>query len=136
MDLVTYKSISDGIAAPDNGDTRFYIRVTSRIYHEHIEILYAKKFIALIGDNISTTIIVDNQSTGFGTAETATLTKYITFENSAGSENGQGVAFFNNANQAVYYKCTFSLGFKIHFLYKTRYSSKIAKFMEQSYIWW
>ncbi|XP_022156269.1 probable pectinesterase/pectinesterase inhibitor 32 isoform X2 [Momordica charantia] len=75
MDLVTYKSISDGIAAPDNGDTRFYIRVTSRIYHEHIEILYAKKFIALIGDNISTTIIVDNQSTGFGTAETATLSQ-------------------------------------------------------------
>lgn len=75
MDLVTYKSISDGIAAPDNGDTRFYIRVTSGIYHEHIEILYAKKFIALIGDNISTTIIVDNQSTGFGTAETATFSK-------------------------------------------------------------
>ncbi|KAL0535344.1 hypothetical protein IC582_029673 [Cucumis melo] len=117
-----FKRISDAIvAAPNNSNTRFYIHVAPGTYHEAIQIPKAKKFIALIGDDAFTTIIIDNRSngTGFKTNNSATLTvqgdnfmaKSLTFENSAGPQNGQAVAVFDKADHTAYYKCRF-LGFQ------------------------
>lgn len=48
-----FGSINDDAiaAAPDNSNTRFYIRVTPGTYHERLQIPTSKTFIALIGDN-------------------------------------------------------------------------------------
>lgn len=73
-----FNSINDAIAAaPNHSNTRFYIHVSPGTYNERLEIPSAKKFIALIGDNAFTTIIVDNRSngTGFKTNNSATLSK-------------------------------------------------------------
>ncbi|XP_022952993.1 probable pectinesterase/pectinesterase inhibitor 7 [Cucurbita moschata] len=113
-----FKSISEAIAAaPNNSNTRFYIRVTPGIYRGHLEIPPAKKFIALIGDSALTTIIVDNRShgTGFKTSESATLVvngdnfmaQHLSFENSAEPQNGQAVAVLDYAKHSVYYDCRF-----------------------------
>ncbi|XP_022952377.1 probable pectinesterase/pectinesterase inhibitor 7 isoform X1 [Cucurbita moschata] len=113
-----FKSITDAIAAaPNNSNTRFYIRVSPGIYHEHLEIASAKKFIALIGENEFTTIIVDNRSNagGFRTSESATMVvkgnnfmaQHLSFENSADHQDGQAVAVLDDAKYTVYYKCRF-----------------------------
>ena len=73
-----FKTIAAAIAAaPDNSNTRFYIRVTPGTYHERLQIPPTKTFIALIGDNALTTIIVDDRSNarGFKTSDSATLSK-------------------------------------------------------------
>ncbi|XP_022952744.1 pectinesterase 2-like [Cucurbita moschata] len=113
-----FKSISEAIAAaPDNSNTRFYIRVSPGTYRGHLEIPPNKKFIALIGDNALTTIIVDNRShgTGFSTTDSATLVvngdhymaQHLSFENSAEHQNGQAVAVLNHSKFTTYYKCRF-----------------------------
>lgn len=73
-----FKSIGAAIsAAPDNSNSRFYIRIKSGTYNEHIEVESQKTFITLIGDNAATTVIVDSRSngTGFGTSQSATFGK-------------------------------------------------------------
>ncbi|XP_022148123.1 probable pectinesterase/pectinesterase inhibitor 39 [Momordica charantia] len=113
-----YVHISDAIAAaPNNGSIRFYIHVKPGIYKEHIEVPELKTFISLIGDDASTTVIVDDRSNhaGFSTTSSATFTvkakhfvaQFLTFQNSAGPENGQAVAVLSEANYTAYYKCVF-----------------------------
>ncbi|KAL0535345.1 hypothetical protein IC582_029674 [Cucumis melo] len=113
-----FKTIIDAIvAALDNSNTRFYIHVTPGTYHERLQIPPTKTFIALIGDNALTTIIVDDRSNarGFKTSDFATLTvnsnnflaKSLTFENSAGPQNGQVVAVLDQARFTAYQKCRF-----------------------------
>lgn len=73
-----FVKINDAIAAAPNFSTRrFYIHVKPGTYHEIIIVPSQKTFIALIGDDASTTIIVSNRSnaTGFSTASSATLSK-------------------------------------------------------------
>ncbi|CAK9308721.1 unnamed protein product [Citrullus colocynthis] len=73
-----FVKINDAIAAAPNFSTRrFYIHVKPGTYHEIIIVSSQKTFIALIGDDASTTIIVSNRSnaTGFSTASSATLSK-------------------------------------------------------------
>ncbi|XP_022150325.1 probable pectinesterase/pectinesterase inhibitor 44 [Momordica charantia] len=114
--------VNDAIAAAPNFSTsRFYIHVKPGTYNEHVEVPAQKTFIALIGDDASTTIIVDNRSngTGFSTATSATLTvsgenfmaQSLTFQNSAGPDKGQAVAVLDQAKHTVYYKCVF-LGYQ------------------------
>lgn len=77
-----YKTIKDAIAAaPDNSITRFYIHVMAGTYNEHVEIPSTKTFVALIGDDASTTIIVDNRSNriGFKTFHSATFSKFWSY---------------------------------------------------------
>ncbi|KAL4012429.1 hypothetical protein IC575_029531 [Cucumis melo] len=113
-----FKTIIDAIvAAPDNSNTQFYIHVTPGTYHERLQIPPTKTFVALIGDNALTTIIVDDRSNarGFKTSDSATLTvnsnnflaKSLTFENSAGPQNGQVVAVLDQARFTAYHKCRF-----------------------------
>ncbi|KAE8648077.1 hypothetical protein Csa_018832 [Cucumis sativus] len=117
-----FKTITDAIASvPNNLNTRFYIHVTPGTYHECLQIPPTKTFIALIGDNALTTIIVDDRSNarGFKTIDSATLTvngnnflaQSLTFKNSAGPQNGQAVAVLDEAHFTTYYKCRF-LGFQ------------------------
>lgn len=76
--LGNFTRVSDAIAkAPNFSTTRFYIHVKPGTYHEHVEVPAQKTFIALIGDDPSTTLIVDNRSnhTGFSTPTSATLSK-------------------------------------------------------------
>uniref|UniRef100_A0A0A0KNI2 Pectinesterase n=1 Tax=Cucumis sativus TaxID=3659 RepID=A0A0A0KNI2_CUCSA len=73
-----FVKINDAIAAaPNFSTTRFYIHVKPGTYKEIIEVPYEKTCIALIGDDASTTIIVNNRSNGTGssTASSATLSK-------------------------------------------------------------
>lgn len=73
-----FVKVNDAIAAaPNFSMTRFYIHVKPGTYQEIIEVPSEKTFIALIGDDSSTTIIVNNRSNGTGssTASSATLSK-------------------------------------------------------------
>ncbi|XP_038889244.1 probable pectinesterase/pectinesterase inhibitor 39 [Benincasa hispida] len=132
-----FVKVNDAIAAaPNFSTTRFYIHVKRGIYKEIVEVPSQKTFIALIGDDASTTIIVNNRSnaTGFTTATTATLSKlqffsiitlacllavngenfmaqFLTFENSAGPKGGQAIAVVDQAKHTAYYKCVF-LGYQ------------------------
>ncbi|XP_022150332.1 probable pectinesterase/pectinesterase inhibitor 39 [Momordica charantia] len=110
--------VSDAIAAaPNFSTTRFYIHVKPGIYKEHVEVPVQKTFIALIGEDASTTIIVDNRSngSGFSTQTTATLivkgqnfmAQFLTFENSAEQKEGQAIAVMDQAKHTAYYKCVF-----------------------------
>ncbi|XP_022951717.1 probable pectinesterase/pectinesterase inhibitor 39 [Cucurbita moschata] len=131
-----FVKISDAIvAAPNFTTTRFYIHIKPGIYNEHIEVPFQKTFISLIGDNASTTIIVDNRSkaAGFSTSNSATLTvnganfmaKFLTFQNSAGPKMGQAVAVLDQAKHTAYYKCVF-LGYQ-----DTLYAAAVPQFFKE-----
>ncbi|XP_022151324.1 pectinesterase 2-like [Momordica charantia] len=128
--------VSDATAAaPNFGTTRFYIHIKPGIYKEHVEVPVQKTFIALIGDDASTTIIVDNRSngSGFSTSATATLTvkgqnfmaQSLTFQNSAGPNEHQAIALLDQAKHTAYYKCVF-LGYQ-----DTLYAAAVPQFFKE-----
>ncbi|KAG6599039.1 pectinesterase-like [Cucurbita moschata] len=131
-----YVKISDAIAAAPNLSTkRFSIHVKPGTYKELIEVPPSKTFIALIGDDASTTIIVDDRSNGTGstTATSATLTvrganfmaQSLTFQNSAGPKEHQAVAVLDQAKHSAYYKCVF-LGYQ-----DTLYAGGLPQFFRE-----
>ncbi|XP_031745525.1 probable pectinesterase/pectinesterase inhibitor 39 [Cucumis sativus] len=128
--------INDAIAAaPNFSTTRFYIHVKPGTYQEIIEVPYEKTCIALIGDDSSTTIIVNNRSNGTGssTASSATLTvngiklhgSVLTFQNTAGPNEGQAIALLDQATHTAYYKCVF-LGYQ-----DTLYAGALPQFFKE-----
>ncbi|XP_050945484.1 probable pectinesterase/pectinesterase inhibitor 39 [Cucumis melo] len=131
-----FVKVNDAIAAaPNFSMTRFYIHVKPGTYQEIIEVPSEKTFIALIGDDSSTTIIVNNRSNGTGssTASSATLTVYgenfmaqfLTFQNSAGPNEGQAIAVLDQAKHTAYYRCVF-LGYQ-----DTLYAGSVPQFFKE-----
>uniref|UniRef100_A0A9I9EGY8 Pectinesterase n=1 Tax=Cucumis melo TaxID=3656 RepID=A0A9I9EGY8_CUCME len=124
--------VNEAIAtAPNFSTTRFYIHVKPGTYREINEVPSEKTFIALIGDDASTTIIVNNQSNGTrsSTASSATLknfmAQFLTSQNSAGPNEGQAIAVLDQAKHTAYYKCVF-LGYQ-----DTLYAGSISQFFKE-----
>ncbi|XP_043699313.1 pectinesterase-like [Telopea speciosissima] len=115
-----YKTISEAVAASSklrSGTSRFVIYVKKGTYKENVEITKSMKNIMLIGDGIGATIVtggknVQDGSTTFRSATVAAvgdgfIAKAMTFQNTAGPQKHQAVAFRSGSDQSVFYQCSF-----------------------------
>ncbi|KAL3623555.1 hypothetical protein CASFOL_032371 [Castilleja foliolosa] len=113
-----FTTIEEAIgAAPNNSDKRFVIYVKRGVYNEYVEIIKKKWNIMMIGDGINATVISGNRSfvDGWTTYRSATfalkgkgfMARDITFENTAGPEKHQAVAFRSDSDLSVLFRCSF-----------------------------
>ncbi|XP_073109351.1 pectinesterase-like [Elaeis guineensis] len=113
-----YDTISAAIAAASkqsNGTSRFVIHVKAGVYNENIDT--SMKNLTIIGDGINATIVtgsknVKDGSTTFRSATFAVtgdgfIARGMTFQNTAGPEKHQAVAFRSSSDLSVYYQCSF-----------------------------
>ncbi|XP_043698961.1 pectinesterase-like [Telopea speciosissima] len=116
-----YKTISEAVAASSklrSGTSRFVIYVKKGTYQENVEITKSMKNIMLIGDGIDATIVtgsknVQDGSTTFRSATVGAvgdgfIAKAMTFQNTAGPQKHQAVAFRSGSDQSVLYQCSFN----------------------------
>ncbi|KAL3812803.1 hypothetical protein ACJIZ3_014071 [Penstemon smallii] len=131
-----FTSISDAIrAAPDYNIKTFVIHVKKGVYKEYVEIGTEKSNIMLIGDGIDATVVSGNRNRvdGWETHQSATfsvkgqgfIARDITFENTAGPEKQQAVAFMSESDRTVMYRCAFR-GYQ-----DTLYASKQRQFYRE-----
>ncbi|GER41741.1 plant invertase/pectin methylesterase inhibitor [Striga asiatica] len=118
-DTGNFTSITAAIqAAPERSRTRFVIYIKRGVYKEYIDNIDNKKWnIMLVGDGMDATIITGDHSnaTDWRTYKSATfhtkgvgfIARDITFENTAGPEEGQAVAFHFESDLSVLYRCGF-----------------------------
>ncbi|KAJ4960521.1 hypothetical protein NE237_020431 [Protea cynaroides] len=115
-----YKTISEALSASSklrNGTSRFVIYVKKGTYKENVGITKFMKNIMLIGDGIDATIVTGSKnyvdgSTTFRSATVAAvgdgfIAKALTFENTAGPQKQQAVAFRSSSDQSIFYQCSF-----------------------------
>ncbi|XP_043695106.1 pectinesterase-like [Telopea speciosissima] len=115
-----YKTISEALSASTkqrSGTSRFVIYVKKGTYNENVQVTKSMKNIMLIGDGIDTTIVtgsknVKDGSTTFNSATFAAvgdgfIAKYMTFQNTAGPQKYQAVAFRSGSDKSVFYQCSF-----------------------------
>ncbi|XP_042502548.1 pectinesterase-like [Macadamia integrifolia] len=115
-----YKTISEALTASSklrSGTSRFVVYVKKGTYKENIEITKSMKNIMLIGDGIDATIVtgsknVQDGSTTFRSATIAAvgdgfIAKAMTFQNIAGPQKHQAVAFRSGSDLSVFYQCSF-----------------------------
>ncbi|KAH0652524.1 hypothetical protein KY289_030202 [Solanum tuberosum] len=111
-----FTRIKDAIdAAPQLSTKRFVIYIKKGIYKEYVEISKKKWNIMMIGDGIDVTIISGNRNfiDGWTTYRSATfavkgqgfIARDITFENTAGPEKHQAVAFRSDSDLSVLFRC-------------------------------
>lgn len=112
-----FTAVSEAVkAAPDHGQ-RFVIYVKKGVYNEYVEISKKKWNIMMIGDGIDVTVISGNRNfiDGWTTYRSATfavkgqgfIARDITFENTAGPEKHQAVAYRSDSDLSVLYRCAF-----------------------------
>ncbi|KAF9587121.1 hypothetical protein IFM89_039664 [Coptis chinensis] len=86
-----FTSISDAIStAPDNSTHRFVIYIKKGVYRENVEVKKKKKNLMIVGD------------VGIGF-----IARDIAFENTAGPEKHQAVAYRSDSDLSVLYRCGF-----------------------------
>ncbi|XP_031104362.1 pectinesterase/pectinesterase inhibitor PPE8B-like [Ipomoea triloba] len=111
-----FTSIKHAIsAAPELSSRRYVIYVKKGVYREYIEIGKKKWNIVLIGDGMDQTVISGNRSyvDGWTTYKSATfavkgqgfIARDVTFENTAGPEKHQAVAFRSDSDLSVLFRC-------------------------------
>ncbi|KAG9131612.1 hypothetical protein Leryth_015161 [Lithospermum erythrorhizon] len=111
-----FTSIQDAVAAaPESSSKRFVIYIKKGVYKENVEISKKKWNIMMIGDGIDVTVISGNRNfiDGWTTYRSATfavkgrgfIARGITFENTAGPEKHQAVAFRSDSDLSVLYRC-------------------------------
>ncbi|VFQ92550.1 unnamed protein product [Cuscuta campestris] len=111
-----FTSVSDAVAAaPDTSFRRYVIYVKKGVYREYVEIGKKKWNLMLIGDGMDATIFSGNRSfiDGWTTYRSATfavkgrgfIARDLTFENTAGPEKHQAVAFRSDSDLSVLYRC-------------------------------
>ncbi|GER55267.1 plant invertase/pectin methylesterase inhibitor [Striga asiatica] len=112
-----YRSIGQAIIeAPSHSVRRYVIHVKAGVYKENIDMKRKKTNIMLVGDGIGKTVITGNRNfkQGWTTFRTATfavsgkgfIARDITFRNTAGPENHQGVALRVDSDQSAFYRCS------------------------------
>ncbi|XP_051131719.1 pectinesterase/pectinesterase inhibitor PPE8B-like [Andrographis paniculata] len=102
-------------AAAASSSRRFVIHVKRGVYREFVEISKKKWNIMLVGDGADATVISGNRSFigGWTTYRSATfavkgrgfIARDITFENAAGPEKHQAVAYRSDSDLSVLYRC-------------------------------
>lgn len=113
-----FTKIEDAIsAAPENSSTRFVIYIKKGVYNEYVEIGKKKWNIMMIGDGVDQTVITGDRNNvdGWTTYRSATfavkgpkfMARDITFQNTAGPQKHQAVAFRSDSDLSVLYRCAF-----------------------------
>uniref|UniRef100_A0A803MFB5 Pectinesterase n=2 Tax=Chenopodium quinoa TaxID=63459 RepID=A0A803MFB5_CHEQI len=113
-----FTRIMDAIeAAPSHSTDRFVIYVKKGVYDENVEIKRKKTYIMMYGDGMDVTIITGNRSVvdGWTTYRSATfavtgagfIARDMTFQNTAGPEKHQAVAFRSDSDLSALYRCAF-----------------------------
>ncbi|KAL5698597.1 pectinesterase [Ranunculus cassubicifolius] len=105
------------LAAPDYSTSRHVIYVKKGVYKENVDIKKKKWNIMLIGDGMGATVISGNRNfmDGWTTFRSATfaisgrgfIARDISFENTAGPEKHQAVAFRSDSDLSAFYRCGF-----------------------------
>ncbi|XP_058786546.1 probable pectinesterase/pectinesterase inhibitor 51 [Vicia villosa] len=119
-----YGTIQEAVdAAPDNvdvgGGRRFVIHIKKGVYEETVRIPLRKRNVVFLGDGIGKTVITGSASVGLQkgmtTYDSATvgvvgdgfMAKDLTFENTAGANAHQAVAFRSDSDLSVIENCEF-----------------------------
>ncbi|KAL3625250.1 hypothetical protein CASFOL_030704 [Castilleja foliolosa] len=113
-----FTTIEEAIdAAPEESAKRFVIYIKRGVYKEYVEISKKKWNVMMIGDGINATVISGNHNfvNGWTTYRSATfavkgqgfIARDITFENTAGPEKHQAVAFRSDSDLSVLFRCSF-----------------------------
>ncbi|CAL5215190.1 unnamed protein product [Lathyrus oleraceus] len=114
-----YKTISEGVAAASklSGKGRVVIHVKAGVYKEKIDIKRTQKNLMIFGDGMDSTLVTGNHnfqdgsttfnSATFGVMGDGFIAKDMTFENTAGPQKHQAVAFVSGSDHSVYYRCSF-----------------------------
>ncbi|KAL8161346.1 hypothetical protein V2J09_012835 [Rumex salicifolius] len=113
-----FTRIMDAVeAAADNSPTRFVIHVKKGVYHENVLIGMKKRNLFMYGDGIDVTVVTGDRSVskGYKTFQTATfgvmgqgfVARDMTFENTAGPNGSQAVAFRSLSDLSALYRCAF-----------------------------
>ncbi|CAL1397276.1 unnamed protein product [Linum trigynum] len=113
-----YKTIMQAIGAiPKQHKIPFVIRVKEGIYKETVLIPKSAEGIVMIGDGQTKTRVTGNKNfaAGVQTSDTATfavvapsfVVRNMGFENTAGAEGHQAVAFRSRSDNSVVYNCAF-----------------------------
>ncbi|XP_047972453.1 pectinesterase/pectinesterase inhibitor PPE8B-like [Salvia hispanica] len=134
-----FTKIMDAIgAAPEHSSKRFVIYVKKGVYKEYVEISKKKWNIMMIGDGVNATVISGNRNfiDGWTTYRSATfavkgqgfIARDITFENTAGPEKHQAVAFRSDSDLSVLYRCA------IHGYQDTLYAHSQRQFYRECHI--
>ncbi|KAK4797060.1 hypothetical protein SAY86_029386 [Trapa natans] len=135
-----YGTVQDAVnAAPDNGDGRFVIYIKAGVYNGTVRIPLEKKNVIFIGDGVGKTVITGNLNVGqpgMSTYNSATvgvvgdgfMATGITFENTAGPNTIQAVAFRSSSDFSYIENCEF-LGHQ-----DTLYASALRQYYKSCHI--
>ncbi|KAL1222261.1 putative pectinesterase/pectinesterase inhibitor 51 [Cardamine amara subsp. amara] len=115
-----YKTVQDAVnAAPeDNGMRKFVIRIKEGVYEETVRVPFEKKNVVFIGDGMGKTVITGSLNAGMPgitTYNTATvgvvgdgfMARDLTFQNTAGPDAHQAVAFRSDSDFSLLENCEF-----------------------------
>ncbi|KAK9134591.1 hypothetical protein Syun_013921 [Stephania yunnanensis] len=113
-----YKTVQEAVeAAPDNGVGRFVVRIEEGVYEEIVRVPFEKKNVVFLGDGMGKTVITGSLKVGPGltTYNTSTvgvfgdgfMARDITFENKAGPDAHQAVAFRSDSDLSIIENCEF-----------------------------
>ncbi|KAJ4715280.1 Pectinesterase [Melia azedarach] len=115
-----YKTVQEAVnAAPDNVMTkRFVINIKEGVYEEIVRVPFEKKNVVFLGDGMGKTVITGSLNVGqpgVTTYETATvgaigdgfMASGITFQNTAGPDAHQAVAFRSDSDLSIIENCEF-----------------------------
>lgn len=112
-----FKTVMEAVeAAPTESEKRYVIYVKKGLYQENVEIKKKKWNLMMFGDGMGQTVISGNRNfvDGWTTFRTATFAvsgkgfigRDITFENTAGAQKHQAVAFRSDSDLSVCYRCS------------------------------
>ncbi|KAL6974671.1 pectinesterase [Sarracenia purpurea var. burkii] len=111
-----FTNVMDAIlVSPENTTRRYVIYVKKGVYREYVEISKKNWNIMMIGDGMDVTVISGNRSfidgwTTYGSATFAVkgqgfIARDMTFENTAGPQKHQAVAFRSDSDLSVLFRC-------------------------------
>ncbi|XP_030496988.2 probable pectinesterase/pectinesterase inhibitor 51 [Cannabis sativa] len=114
-----YKTVQEAVnAAPNNGVKKFVIHIKAGVYEETVRVPLEKKNVVFLGDGMGKTVITGSLNVGqpgISTYNTATvgvlgdgfMANGLTFQNTAGPEAHQAVAFRSDSDLSVIENCEF-----------------------------
>ncbi|XP_031504650.1 probable pectinesterase/pectinesterase inhibitor 51 [Nymphaea colorata] len=105
-------------SAPSHGSALFVIKIKEGVYDEIVRVPYDKTNVVFLGDGMGKTVITGNlnaQMIGVSTYNTATvgvngdgfMASGITFQNTAGPDSHQAVAFRSDSDFSLIENCEF-----------------------------
>ncbi|KAJ0233912.1 pectinesterase/pectinesterase inhibitor 51 [Hirschfeldia incana] len=115
-----YKTVQEAVnAAPeDNGAVKFVIKISEGVYEETVRVPFEKRNVVFVGDGMGKTVITGSLNAGMPgitTYNTATvgvvgdgfMARDLTFQNTAGPDAHQAVAFRSDSDFSLLENCEF-----------------------------